>query len=107
MTSQHKLNPFERELVARGLFDLNSLAVINKSCKDSGQDLITHMQSKQLIDETLLAQIISKLYGFQFKQLDNISLEYLPDELLDEKICLQGQVMPISARSWERTMLPI
>lgn len=98
MTSQQKLNPFERELVSRGLFDQNSLATINKSCKDSGQDLITYLQSKQLIDEVLLAQIISKLYGFKVKELDNISLEYLPDELLDEKICLQGQIMPISAK---------
>lgn len=94
--SQNLTTPFARELLARNVFDQARLIEIQEASQRAGLDLISYLQTKKIVDERLIAELISKTFGFQLRDLTSIALDYIPDDLLDEKICTANKIMPLT-----------
>lgn len=96
MTEEVKLHGIQRALVRKELMTTEKVIEISGKASAMHMDLISYIQSKNLVDETELAKLISLNLGFTYCDLD---VEYNPKEApkqaVDDGLVIRTQILPV------------
>lgn len=93
---KNKFFGLDLAIIRSGLISDEDLSQAIKESKESGTDTISYIHTKQLIDETQLAHIISKQLGFAYFDIERDFDEHLlPKDLVDESFIAKNKVLPL------------
>lgn len=96
VAAKHKFVGLELAVFRAGLISEELLSQVIKDAKESGTDAISYIISKNLVDQTELAHVISRQLGFAYFDLDRDFDEHmLPKDLVEEGFIVRHKVLPL------------
>ena len=93
-----KLNGLARRLINEGLISQSDALIASEEAKKQRISLVTHLVKERKVDSGDLARAASSEFGMPLFDITALDADFMPKNLVDEKLLRQHHALPIGRR---------